>query len=1029
MKLKLLVYLSCLLIILNFLLPVGIILAEEATPSAEISVIPTSEPTVTPTPEATSSATPTVIPTSTPAPIASDWKDNGNGSFQTINDVVLDKEYTAVQNDKVKIKFNKLSNPSGKIAVKEIKLSAEQLKQTKALSDTAYDISSTMENNTFEYTLTLPALRTENVEVKASEDGNNFVTLGGVTAQTDTLTITGLNHFTIFVIAGTISEPIPNTFTGEPFDEADSSVVINEFVYNPSSGSEWVELFNKTGSDIDLSTFTIEDRAGHIKTLSGTIPGRGIFVYDNAGADFLNNTTINGNGDIIYLKDGAVIVDEITYQKEANGTVINNTSSVVNISSGQSLYRTTDGGSVWAVASSPSKGWFNNAGTEGQAPLLSTIDTNLHDAGMESNIGELANPSSTPATEGAGGLYFEKIGQGKIVFEKALNLSDQATVAVLQGLGSAMEMSATHIKFDSDIAEAMKATGAKIYMYGLNTLGYLSTPDIIIKDDDNNVLGRNDPTAVESINYDSDAGTLSFSAKHFTQFDLQDQDIALVASDKEALTNDFIKGGNANLSNVTTTLTNPLPSLGSNGSTITWVSNNTSVISNNGQIVVRPVFGSGNTTVTLTATITKGAVSDTKTFTLIVLELPNPAKVITAFSFSSGIGVINETNHIINVNVPYTADVTALVATFAFTGSGVTVGGVSQVSATTANNFTTSKTYRVTALDGTTQDYTVAVTILASTQTAPNGSGNANLITTTPQVVISDPTQAVVVTVPSNITNPTINYGTFISGGTGVIPQTTIDSDKADIVIPASTTVTSTDATWDGIMSVPTVTIVTLPETSGQTKTLSSAIEVGFSSAKLSFDKGVRILMPNQAGKRVGYTRPGTDFTEITSNCAADNQATGDALATDSECKIDMGLDLVIWTKHFTKFATYTQTTNSSSSGGGSSNSGSDGGDGLGCAVHDCSVHPVVAWQTQTSNPVTNSATGFKNNVLGALIDNTSLSFEPSDSSDSASITPSSTAGEVKGIASTTSDNWWLLFFGVGGLALLYWFAKHKQSY
>ena len=40
----------------------------------------------------------------------------------------------------------------------------------------------------------------------------------------------------------------------------------------------------------------------------------------------------------------------------------------------------------------------------------------------------------------------------------------------------------------------------------------------------------------------------------------------------------------------------------------------------------------------------------------------------------------------------------------------------------------------------------------------------------------------------------------------------------------------------------------------------------------------------------------------------ADNQATGDALAADGDCKIDVGSDLAIWTKHFTSFATYTQT-------------------------------------------------------------------------------------------------------------------------
>lgn len=114
----------------------------------------------------------------------------------------------------------------------------------------------------------------------------------------------------------------------------------------------------------------------------------------------------------------------------------------------------------------------------------------------------------------------------------------------------------------------------------------------------------------------------------------------------------------------------------------------------------------------------------------------------------------------------------------------------------------------------------------------------------------------------------------------------------------------------------PKVTTIELPKTSGQTKSLSSAIEVGFADAKLSFDKAVKITMPGQAGKRVGYTRTGEAFTEITNICSISDQAADGTLSADSECKIDSGSDLVIWTKHFTTFATYTQTTNSSSSGG-----------------------------------------------------------------------------------------------------------------
>jgi hypothetical protein len=204
-------------------------------------------------------------------------------------------------------------------------------------------------------------------------------------------------------------------------------------------------------------------------------------------------------------------------------------------------------------------------------------------------------------------------------------------------------------------------------------------------------------------------------------------------------------------------------------------------------------------------------------------------------------------------------------------------------------------------------------------ETTPNESGQATLSGDTKEVVITNPTQAVTVSIASGTTDSKINVSEFITGGTGTLPAINIvaaNANNTTVAIPASTTVTSADVAWNGVIATPTVTTVTLPETSGETKTLSTAIEIGFTGAKLSFNKAVRILLPNQAGKKVGYVRTGITFTEITNICALDNQATGDALAADGDCKIDVGSDLVIWTKHFTSFATYSTTSSGGSSSG-----------------------------------------------------------------------------------------------------------------
>ena len=99
------------------------------------------------------------------------------------------------------------------------------------------------------------------------------------------------------------------------------------------------------------------------------------------------------------------------------------------------------------------------------------------------------------------------------------------------------------------------------------------------------------------------------------------------------------------------------------------------------------------------------------------------AKNITAFSFlAANNGVLSAdvivtiTGTDISATVPYGTDVTALVATFTTTGVSATVGGTTQESGVTENNFANAVTYRVTAGDSSYQDYVVTVTIALSSE-------------------------------------------------------------------------------------------------------------------------------------------------------------------------------------------------------------------------------------------------------------------------------------------------------------------------
>jgi hypothetical protein len=195
---------------------------------------------------------------------------------------------------------------------------------------------------------------------------------------------------------------------------------------------------------------------------------------------------------------------------------------------------------------------------------------------------------------------------------------------------------------------------------------------------------------------------------------------------------------------------------------------------------------------------------------------------------------------------------------------------------------------------------------------------NATINSSTTSVVISSgSTTTSTISVQDDVDNATINVSALtasvgtstvatIQGAILVSASTSIG--RVNVEIPAGIQITG-DGSWTGIINLPQVkanSSVTAIPSSGMTANISSVVEVGFGDVKLTFDKAVKILLVGQAGKYAGYSRSGV-FTQITNVCAGDDQETNDLLAAESECKIDVGSDLVIWTKHFTNFVIYTQ--------------------------------------------------------------------------------------------------------------------------
>jgi len=89
-----------------------------------------------------------------------------------------------------------------------------------------------------------------------------------------------------------------------------------------------------------------------------------------------------------------------------------------------------------------------------------------------------------------------------------------------------------------------------------------------------------------------------------------------------------------------------------NGVSTSWESNNSSVISNIGE-VTRPTSLQGNMEVTLTATFTKGEVSDSKSFTVLVMALPITDEEAVSLA-KENLTLVNTSNIIENLTLPTT---------------------------------------------------------------------------------------------------------------------------------------------------------------------------------------------------------------------------------------------------------------------------------------------------------------------------------------------------------------------------------------
>ncbi|KKU73972.1 MAG: Endonuclease/exonuclease/phosphatase [Parcubacteria group bacterium GW2011_GWA2_47_26] len=136
-------------------------------------------------------------------------------------------------------------------------------------------------------------------------------------------------------------------------------IVINELVPDPLDNTEWIELYNKTNTSIDLQGWKLLDgTGGTIKSLTGTLTPNSFLAFDLASA------RLNNAGDIINLKSPTdTIIDSMAYGNWNDGNIQDNAPATTR--SGQSLARKTNGGDTgndqndFAISDNPTKGASN----------------------------------------------------------------------------------------------------------------------------------------------------------------------------------------------------------------------------------------------------------------------------------------------------------------------------------------------------------------------------------------------------------------------------------------------------------------------------------------------------------------------------------------------------------------------------------------------------------------------------------------------------------------------------------------------
>lgn len=153
-----------------------------------------------------------------------------------------------------------------------------------------------------------------------------------------------------------------------------ASVLINEILPHPSSGADWIELYNTESTELDISGWKIQDSTGDLTPF----PDGTKFSSPSAFYQIFASNRLNNGGDSIKLKDkDGNIIDEKSYNQDPGEDI--------------SFGRYPDGSNNWGILTSSTA---NNSNSS-LVPSPTVTPTNVPTA-VPTSV-----PTSTPMNTSA----------------------------------------------------------------------------------------------------------------------------------------------------------------------------------------------------------------------------------------------------------------------------------------------------------------------------------------------------------------------------------------------------------------------------------------------------------------------------------------------------------------------------------------------------------------------------------------------------------------------------------------------------